>query len=417
MTIRRKLWWVSVLYFAEGFPFGIVIDNLPVYFRVHGVSLVEIGLLSLLGLPWTLKVFWAPLVDVYGERRHWVVGSLLLMAALLALLPHLDPASPTFWTWSLLFLFTACSATQDIAIDAYTIGLLKPGEEGVANGVRVSAYRIALVVAGGGLVALAGTLGWTWVFSVAAVILGVLALWVLGLPREQVDPPGEAMRWLPALRSWVTRPGALAVILFVAFYKFGDALMAPMVKPFWLARGLSVEEIGLVSTSLGVVASLAGAMLGGLYTSRAGIFRALWLLGLAQALSNLGYAGVAFLDGGRFSVYGASLLESFTGGLGTAAFLSFLMHICDKRQAATQYAFLSALFGLTRTVAGGVSGFAVADLGYAAFFAVTFALSLPAYALLPCGGSLDPRLPELKSEALEGGPAAGRCLGEAGDQV
>lgn len=383
MSSRQKLWWISVLYFAEGFPFGIAIDNLPVYFRVHGVSLADVGLLSLLGAPWTLKVFWAPLVDRYGERRHWIAASLLTMAALLALLPLLDPSSPGFWTWALLLVFTAASATQDIAIDAYTIGLLSPGEEGIANGVRVSAYRAALVVGGGGFVVLAGTAGWEVVFWMAAVLLVSLAFAAWWTPPVERPPEAERRAWLGPLRVWIARPGALAVVAFVLIYKLGDAAMAPMVKPFWLDRGLSVEEIGLVSTSVGVAASLAGAMVGGVYTSRAGIFRGLWVLGLAQALSNLGYAGVAMVDGGRWAIYGASLLESFTGGLGTAAFLSFLMHICDKHRAATEYALLSALFGFTRSIAGGMSGFAAARLGYADFFLATFALALPAYVLLP----------------------------------
>jgi PAT family beta-lactamase induction signal transducer AmpG len=173
------------------------------------------------------------------------------------------------------------------------------------------------------------------------------------------------------------------VLAFVMLYKLGDAAMGPMVKPFWLDRGLTVEEIGIVSTSFGVGASLLGSILGGIYTSRAGIFRALWVLGLVQALSNLGYAGAAASEAGRPAIYAASLLESFTGGLGTAAFLAFLMHICDKRQAATEYALLSSLFGLSRTLVTPVSGWTAESLGYASFFALTFFLALPAYALLP----------------------------------
>ncbi|MBM4268554.1 MAG: AmpG family muropeptide MFS transporter [Deltaproteobacteria bacterium] len=380
--LRRKLYWVSVLYFAEGFPFGVAIDNLPVYFRVHGVSLTEIGLLGLVGLPWTLKVFWAPLVDRFGQRRHWTVASLVLMAALVAVLPLLDPATPGFWIWTILLLFTAASATQDIAIDAYTIGLLAPGEEGVANGVRTAAYRVALIVSGGGLVIFAGRAGWPPTFWIASAILLGLAVAAVRSPAVP-EIPAEQRAWLAPLRAWIRRPAAFAVLGFVLIYKLGDAAMGPMVKPFWLDRGLTVEEIGFVSTSLGVGASLAGALLGGVYTSRAGIFRALWVLGLVQAVSNLGYAGAAELGGGRAAIYSASLLESFTGGLGTAAFLAFLMHICDKRQAATEYALLSSLFGLTRTLVNPLSGWAADSLGYASFFALTFFLALPAYALLP----------------------------------
>jgi len=382
MTLRKKLTWVAILYVAEGFPFGLVVDNLPVYFRAHGVSLTEIGLMSILGLPWTLKVFWAPLVDRLGERRHWISGALATMALAALAIPLSDPSAPGMFLWCVLLALTIASATQDIAIDAYTIGLLAPGEEGVANGVRVSAYRAALILSGGALVILAAWIGWHAVFWVAAGLLGALAVAVLRAPPVPHTPLPPA-EWARTLRTWLSQPGAPYVLAFVLIYKLGDASMGPMVKPFWLDSGLSIEEIGAVSTTVGVGASVAGALAGGLFTSRYGIFRGLWLLGALQALSNLGYAGAAALDGGRVMIYAASLIESFTGGLGTAAFLAFLMHICDREQAATQYALLSALFGLTRSLAGAVSGAGAASLGYAPYFALTFVLAFPAYALLP----------------------------------
>ncbi|HVN83417.1 MAG TPA: MFS transporter [Candidatus Binatia bacterium] len=383
MQWRRKLWWVAVLYFAEGFPFGIAIDNLPVYFRTHGVSLVEIGWLSLLGMPWTLKVFWAPLVDRFGERRQWIVGALLMMGGLLIVLPWCDPARPTWWLWALLLLFTTASATQDIAIDAHTIGLLDPGEEGIANGVRVSAYRAALIAGGGGLVMLADVVGWPAVYWLAAVILVSLGVLISNAPRVAQVGEDLGQQWLAPLWRWLRRPGAPGIFLFVLMYKLGDASMGPMVKPFWVDRGFSAAEIGLVSTTFGVFASVVGALAGGALTTRWGIYRGLWALGLLQAFSNLGYAAVAYSDAGRVGIYAASLFESFTGGLGTAAFLAFLMHICDKQQAATEYALLSAIFGFTRSLAGGVSGWGTTVLGYPAYFAFTFVLAFPAYVLLP----------------------------------
>jgi len=383
MTLRSKLFWISALYFAEGFPFGLVVDNLPVYFRTHGVSLTEIGLMSLLGAPWTLKVLWSPLVDRFGRRQQWIAACLVVMAVLLAALPYFDATRPGAVLWAALLLLTTASATQDIAIDAYTIGLLDSGEEGVANGVRVSAYRVALIVGGGGLVILAGRLGWTAVYDAAALILLVLAFgaWCSpAVPQVQVDPQ---QAWFRPLWDWLERPGAPLIFLFVLTYKLGDSSMGPMVKPFWVDRGLSVEEIGFISTTLGVGASIVGALIGGMLTTRWGLFRGLWALGMLQAVSNLGYAAIAAFDLGRLPLYAASLAESFTGGLGTAAFLAFLMHICDKRRAATEYALLSALFGFTRTLAGAFSGWGTTHLGYATYFAMTFVLALPAFTLLP----------------------------------
>jgi PAT family beta-lactamase induction signal transducer AmpG len=417
--LRRKLAWIGLLYFAEGLPFAIVKDVVPVYMRVLGLDLAQIGYASLLGLPWTLKVLWSPLVD-RGDRRRWLSACLLALAALAMAIGAADPRAAPALFWLALFAFTCASATQDIAIDAYTIGILRPGEEGDANGVRVSAYRGALIVGGGALVAISAQVGWRGVYALAAMAFLALAAAAARAPAPALHGAGGG-GWLAAMRGWLGRPGAWSVLLFVLIYKLGDAAMAPMIKPFWVDRGLSVEEIGLVSTSLGVAAAIGGALVGGRLTSRWGIVPALLVLGAAQALSNLGYAGVAWLDAprpspllvagwsslrgaallepGRAWIWAASLLESFTGGLGTAAFISFLMNICDKRHAAVQYAFLSAVFALSRDVAGAASGRATEQLGYDVYFFLTFALALPSLALLPSlRGWVSDRPPPLKED-------------------
>lgn len=440
LPLRRKLFWVGLLYFAEGFPFGIIYDLLPVYFRSFGVSLKDIGLLSLIGLPWSLKILWSPLVDRYGQRKHWTTAALLGMGLLLALVPLFPAGPPTRALWMVLLGFTILSATQDIAIDAYTIGLMDKGEEGAANSLRVSTYRAALIVGGGGLVALADLLPWSVMLLTGSAIFFALAIAAWRSPRLSIQGqpwsafPREATQWLtrswvpriaagaalvllllgrssegfarwlagpsaipigsfalivllvifyPALRMWRTRWSGIAVFAFVLIYKLGDSSMGPMVKPFWKDRGLSNAEIGLISTTVGVVATVVGSMVGGIFCARRGIFHGLWLLGAAQALSNLGYAAVAQFELPRGAIYGASVLESFTGGMGTAAFLSFLMNLCDKESAAVQYALLSALFGFTRSVAGAASGWATEQMGYASFFLLTFFLAFPAYLLLP----------------------------------
>src|SRR5436309_12619644 len=207
--MRRKLPWVALLYFAEGMPFGLVLDNFPVYFRVHGVSLAAIGFLSLLRAPWWAKVFWSPLVDQGGERRQWIAAALAAMAGALLLVQELPPAPVGTALIATLIAFTIAAATQDVAIDAYTIELLVPGEEGIANGVRVSAYRAALIVGGGVLVALAARAGWRPTYSVAALGFLALAVTVFALPPtgHQPQPPGE---WARSLGAWLARPGAPA---------------------------------------------------------------------------------------------------------------------------------------------------------------------------------------------------------------
>jgi PAT family beta-lactamase induction signal transducer AmpG len=172
-------------------------------------------------------------------------------------------------------------------------------------------------------------------------------------------------------------------MLFVLTFKLGDMALGPMVRPFWVDQHFTPVQIGAVPGTLGVVTTILGALLGGGLTARWGIFRALWTLGIAQAASNLVYAAAAALPPSTPLMYTASIVESFCGGLGTAPFLAFLMSICDKAHAATQYALLSALFGLTRVVAGALSGWATERVGYAAYFAVTFFLAWPALILLP----------------------------------
>jgi len=393
MTTKSKLTWVAVLYFAEGFPFGIVNDAFPVFLRIHGVRLAEIGLLSLVGLPWSLKFLWAPAVDLWGQRRVWVVGCQILLTLGLIAILIVDPSKVTSILWTVLLSLAILSATQDIAIDAYTIELLDEEEMGPANGVRVTAYRVALIAAGGLFVALAGTVGWPIAFLGAAAIMGLSSLLSARLPGVIRYPVAgaagdsragslEQALWTP-LRQFFDYPGFLAVMLFVLTFKLGDMALGPMVRPFWVDRQFSPVQIGAVPGTLGVIGTILGALLGGALTARWGIFRALWVLGIFQAGSNLGYAAVAALPPSTALMYAASIVESFCGGLGTAPFLAFLMSICDKAHAATQYALLSALFGLTRVVAGTVSGWATEEIGYAAYFFLTFFLAWPALFLLP----------------------------------
>ena len=203
MKTTTKLTWVAVLYFVEGFPFGILNDALPLFFRFHGVRLADIGLLSLVGLPWTLKFLWAPAVDLWGRRRTWVVGCQLLITLGLLTLPALDPSRVGGVAWATLLALAVCSATQDIAIDAYTIELLDEAEMGPANGIRVTAYRVALICAGGLFVALAGLIGWPAAFGAAAIVVATSCLLSCRMPHAAPQPVGGAAAGASALERAV----------------------------------------------------------------------------------------------------------------------------------------------------------------------------------------------------------------------
>jgi len=379
---RRKLGVVALLYFIQGSPAAILWEVLPVYLRLQGISLAAIGGLRLLELPYSLKVFWSPLVHRYGDRRWWIFGCMTGVALTVGLLPVIDAAHVSWLLLVLLLALTTLSATQDVAIDSYTVGLVAREEEGAANGVRASAYRLALVAIGGGTVALAAFLPWNWLFLQAAIVFVALAFLALKVPRLGL-PEASREHWLAGFAQWIGGWRAVPLVLFVVTYRIGEFAIGPMVKPYWVDRGMSVLEIGLVPTTFGIVLSVAGALAGGGFISRYGIFRGVLFLGLLQAVSNLGYALVAWGDLGRPGLYGASVFESFSGGLGTAAFLAFLMNVCDKEHATVQYAFLSSVFSLTGRLVGGISGIGAERIGYGNYFALTFLVALPAFALLP----------------------------------
>jgi PAT family beta-lactamase induction signal transducer AmpG len=477
---KRKLFWVALLYFSEGLPLGVFYDIFPVHFRQQGVSLADIGLLSLLGLAWTVKFLWAPAVDWARRHRGWIAGANVGMAAVMALFASQAGFGP--WVWVAIGAFTMLSATNDIATDGYTIELLTRKEYGLANGFRIGFYRVGMLTAGV-LLMVSGWLGWSMAYLLGAGVFLCNGLIVLLAPREGQrpgTPPGSVgtelrllrdqplwvlalglvlvgllwpvlgplsrtlgwtdiaavantwwfrgalpvglmfagaglmvtaangpraalMRNGPVFGAWVellSRPGMVGIILFILLFKLGDAAMGFMVKPFWVDSGFSAEQIGLVSVNLGLALSIAGGLVGGWYVDRVGIFKGLWVLGLWQALSNLGYAAAAWyvprvLPGAeglvqpvdlpivhQAAVYAASALESFTGGLGTGAFLAFLMAITSRAKATTEYAILSSIFAFSRAVAGWAGGIGAQEMGYAAYFFLTFWLSFPAYLLL-----------------------------------
>lgn len=380
--LRVRLTWLAALSFASGFPFGLVNETLPVYLRTHGSGLVEIGLVSALSFPWTFKFLWSPLVDRLGTRRQWIAACLTGLTALTLVLASYELGALARGFWVLLLAIVTFSATQDIAIDAYTIEATTKQELGVANSVRIAAYRVSMFTAGGLLIWLAGRTDWKTSFQTATVLLAGLTLASLLLPLSRRSASHPASIWEP-LRALLTRPGIWAVAVFALLFKLDIAAMEPMTRPFWVDRGFTLEEIGAILTTGRIIATVTGAILGGILTTRWGIFRSLWVLGAVQAFSSLGYAGAAAAQPSKPLMIGVALFENFAAGLGTAAFVAFLMSVCERRYAATQYAVLSALLALSRTVAGGASGAIAEQLGYAKYFLLTFFLGLPAFLLIP----------------------------------
>jgi PAT family beta-lactamase induction signal transducer AmpG len=371
---------VAVLSFASGLPYFFFNETVPVWLAASGMSLAGIGLASGASLPWALKFLWAPLVDRLGSRRLWIRVSLVLLALTTAALSGSDPTRHAAVLGAVLLLYVALSATQDIAIDAYTIEITHGRELGVANSVRIAAYRSASFVSSALLVWVAARQGWPGAFAAGAVLLAALALATLVLPSPARETDHAHSLGEP-IRAMLARPGIWAVILFALLFKLDISAMEPMTKPFWVASGFSLDEIAALTTGR-LLATLAGAGLGGVIATRVGIFHGLWSLGLVQLLSSLGYAAAARgVD--KSGITTAALFENFAHGLGTAAFLAFLMSVCERRYAATQFALLSAVYALSRWAAGLMSGVMAERLGFSSYFLLTFLLGLPAYLLLP----------------------------------
>jgi PAT family beta-lactamase induction signal transducer AmpG len=249
----------------------------------------------------------------------------------------------------------------------------------------VAAYRAALIVGGGGLVALSGVMGWRGSFAAAAVIAGIVFVVALRLPddRGSRDERKSIVELFRGLGHWLARPRAGVLLAIVLLYRLGELAIYAMIKPYWVDRGYSPAEIGTITAVIGVIVSILGAIAGGAIVARIGLYRALLWLGAAQILSNLGYAIVATTHAGRWAIYAAAIVENIGYGLGTGAFLAFLMAICDRERAATEYAMLTAAFGLTRVIIGTPSGWIAQNAGYPAYFWLTVVLGIPGLLLVP----------------------------------
>ena len=382
---------VFVLYFAEGVPFGFVYTTLSFYLRSRGVPLEQIGILSLLGLAWSLKVLWSPLADRFGSRAAWLVPAQAAIVLTMLGLAYMADAPVALPFWVLVGLLCLASATQDLAVDAYTIDLLDTKELGMANGIRIGAYRVGLIAAGGGVLILSDLVGWSATFVGVAIIMAALVLTVVAFSPFHLARPevarataGKGLSQIKeSVRGLMVHPHMGTIIVFILAYKAGDAFLGAMVSPFWRDMGFSGTQFGVASITVGKLPAILGGFLGGVLTARWGISRALWLLGIFQAVSILGY-WVAALPGAWYgTIYLATLGESLAGQMGSAAFMAFLMSLCDKRFSASHYAFLSMLFGLSGRLCGYLGGWAAASFGYATFFFLSFLAAWPAFALLP----------------------------------
>lgn len=397
--LEPRVLLVMALGFSSGLPLLLTLSTLSIWLAEEGVSKTTIGLFALVGAPYTFKFLWAPLIDrmrlpvltsLLGRRRGWGVLIQFLLAASIVALgatdPSINPWATAFCAVTVAFL----SASQDVVLDALRIELLEERQQGAGAAVYVMGYRLGMLSAGAGALFLAEALPWFWVHVAMAglLLVGVIAVLCSPEPVEARAPVGRGFgAWvyeavLAPFGDFMRRRGWLAILGFVALYKFGDSLAGVMANPFYLEMGFSKAEIAGVSKIFGLWATLIGAALGGVMVARLGILRSLFICGLLQMFSNLLFAAQALVGHDLAMLTVVIAVENIASGMGTAAFVGYLSALCNVAYTATQYALFSAFMSFARTVLSSPGGALAEQLGWVWFFSLTTIAAVPGLLLL-----------------------------------
>ena len=390
--INRRIIAVMIAGFASGLPLALSDSTLQAWLTVLDMDIRTIGLFSLVGLPYVLKLFWAPIIDRFGfsflgRRRDWMCITQILAAILLFSLAISTTDNTTLMFVALLSFFLAfISATQDIAVDAYRADLLSSDERGFGAATSVTAYRIAMLFSGAGALVMAEQIGFNNTYIVMAItmlICGCLNFLLPELPSSVKQPKTISEAIINPFKSFFVKDSIFVLLSIIFLYKLGDAFAGRLTTTF-LLRGLefSLTDVGAISKGLGLMASILGGLYGGILMYRLGLYRSLWIFAWLQGLTNLGFFLLAITGKSYIGLAVVIGLENLTGGMGTAAFVALLMAICDKSYTATQFAMLTAFASLGRILAGPPAGMLVNSYDWPIFFFLTFIISLPVIFIL-----------------------------------
>jgi PAT family beta-lactamase induction signal transducer AmpG len=385
--LNRRMLICVMTGLASGMPLYLLIQLVPAWLRAADVSLAEIGLFALVGLPYTWKFLWAPLMDrialPLGRRRGWMLVAQIGLVLCIGALGYIDPLHETALVAVFASVIAFLSATQDVAIDAYRREILPDEELGIGNAIHVQAYRIASLVPGSLSLILADLLPWVWVFWITAAFMGVGIVLSLSVTEpENFSPQPKTFResLIKPFSEYFQRVGwrtAALALFFMVAYKLGDNMATALATPFYLDLGFSMTEIGLVAKHAALWPAIAGGLLGGVFMLRLGINRALWVFGLVQMISILGFAWLASVGPALWLLAVVIAFEYLGVGLGTAAFTAFIARESSKAFAATQFALFTALAALPRSLANAVTGFIVEETGWVIFFCLCTLLAIP----------------------------------------
>ncbi len=387
----RRVAVVCLLGFSSGLPLALTSGTLQAWMTVSGVDLATIGIFTLVGLPYTWKFLWAPLMDRYvppflGRRRGWIAAMQIALGVAIAVMGALDPVTMPWALAALALMVAFISASQDVVFDAYRADVLRPAERGIGAAVSVLGYRLAMLVSGALALILSDQIGWQNTYwLMAALMIAAIGATLFGPePEVAVKPPRtltEAV--VEPLREFFARNGAWALLLLIVLYKLGDAFAGSLTTAF-LIRGVdfTATEVGAINKGMGLAATLVGVVFGGVLMAKLGLFRSLLAFGVLQAISNLTFMWLAAIGKDYGVMVLAVAFENLAGGMGTAAFVALLMAMCDKRFTASQFALLSALAAVGRVYVGPASGYMVEAIGWTTFFGFTFLAALPGLVLL-----------------------------------
>jgi PAT family beta-lactamase induction signal transducer AmpG len=387
----RRILVLVLLGFASGLPLFLTGSTLKAWMTDEGLSLGTIGLFSFVTLPYSLKVFWAPVLDrfglaAFGRRRAWMFAMQALMAAALVQLALSQPRLDLGRVVILAFAVAATSATFDIAVDAWRAESLDQKQLGLGNGIHITAYRVAMLVSGGLALILAQAFGWraTYLAMAGLTLLGMAGTWLATNTDENAPAPRTFLDAVTGpLLDLMKRPGIGYLLAFAVLYKLGDWLAESMTIPFLLrGMGFTKVQIGSVQKTTAMVAIILGGLIGGWMLMRMSLRKVLWICGFVQAGSILGFWAISLLGRHLPLLVAANTLENLAFGMGGSAFAALLMGSCNRSYTGTQYALFTAIMALPRTLFAGGTGFVAAKVGWTLYFPLCALAAIPGLLLL-----------------------------------
>ena len=377
--------------FASGIPLALTGATLQAWMTIAGVDLRTIGIFTLVGIPYTLKFLWSPMMDRFvppwlGRRRGGIVLTQVVLVLGIAAMAFCSPKNAPGVLAAIALLVAFFSASQDIVIDAYRTDVLHKEELGAGAAVFVTGYRLAMLVSGALALIMSDRIGWrtTYLLMAAVMSVGVVATLFGPEPERKAVPPKTISEAVAGpLKDFLSRRKAVLLLLLIVLYKLADAYAGSLTTAFLIRGvGFSATDVGTVNKFFGLIATIVGAVLGGALMVRLGLFRSLLAFGILQGVSNLAYMVLAWTGKSYGMLVFSVGFENFTSGMGTAAFIALLMALCNHRYTATQYALLSSLAALGRIFVAPTSGYVVEGVGWPGFFLITALTAIPGLLML-----------------------------------